>query len=237
MIIDNENLVILIEVMKTGTTFIRRNVKSLGIPNDIFISSNISERHLPLSHIFNHSALKYDPKKYDIFMFTRHPEDFFVSEFFEYKNNNIIPYLNNALFKNPHTDAMKNYMKKLHSRYKFFKEEDAFDLNKNLHSLLSDDNFQHFPKRLVNIKSIFKHYLDVEIEESKLHICKYENFKDSIDKFFKAIKKPIPNINKRVNVSQKNQKINRENRALINEIFDYDFKKYGYFKRSIYSTI
>lgn len=240
MIVDNENRVILIEVPKTGTTYIRTCLKYWNneIEDDrLYISDRMDNRHANLSVIFSDKKLEYKPEDYDVFMFIRHPEDFFVSEFFEYKDNHIIPYLNkDKMFKNP-TELVKLHGKYVHDRYKFFEKEDAFDLNKNLHSILCDDNYQYFPKEFVNKKSIYKHYLDVDIEEDKLHVCKYENFKESIEKFFTAVKKPIPNTDMKFNVSKKDQKINRENRALINEIFDYDFKKYGYFKRSVYSTI
>jgi len=238
MIIDNDNLVILIEVPKTGTTYIRTCLKYWADEKKddrVYVSKKMNERHAKLSEIFKDPMLKHTPKDYDVFMFVRHPEDFFVSEFFEYRDNHIIPYLNKEkMFKNP-TELVKLHGEFVYSRYKYFKKEDAFDLNKNLNTVLCDDGYQCFPKHFVNIKSIYNHYLDVDVLEDKLHICKYEDFKDSIEKFFRSIKKPIPNIEMKINVSKKDQKINRENRMLINEIFDGDFKKYDYYKRNIYS--
>lgn len=240
MIIDNKNLVILIEVQKTGTTFIRR---SLGYytgtynKDGLYISSALHKRHLTLSNIFKDPKLEHNPEDYDVHMFIRHPEDFLVSEFFEFKNNHAIPCVNKTKMFKKNTKAIQAHANYVMKRYNYLQEDGVLDLNKNLSALLSDENFNINPKNIIKSGSIRKHYVDIDIAEEKLHIHKYENFQDSIASFFEAIDRKVPDTDIRHNVNVKDQKINRQNRCLINEIFDYDFKTYGYYKRNKYSAI
>ena len=225
MIIDKNNKVIFLEIPKTGTSFVRQHLYDYAC-DDFIISPMWDHRHAGLE--FTKRRYNLDIKEFDVYLFIRHPEDWFITEFTEYINNNLKPYLNGL-----GGDLQRQFIA---HRHQFFVDKDPFDLNVHLKMILTDENFLIPQKRCVDLGSIYKPYLDIseELDPSKIHVSKYEDFSDSITKLFTAFDKPAPSTKDRINKTlHKNPVPNRRNRSLINKIFDTDFKEFGYQKRTV----
>lgn len=226
MIIDKINKVIFLELPKTGTSFIRKNL--YDYKSDDFIISPIWN--------FRHSSIRtcsqvydLDPKDFDIHCFTRHPEDWLISEFLEYTQNHLIPFLKG------HGGIQQR--KILNKRHSYFLDKDPFDLNVHLDVLFTNKNFKVTGgHNIVKAKSIYKPYIRCKetLDLNNIHIHRYEDFKNSIEKLFTAFKKPTPNLNEIIHKTNTEKPYpNRQNRSRINRIFDSDFKQFGYQKRTV----
>ena len=79
-------------------------------------------------------------------------------------------------------------------------------------------------------------HLAEHIDNICLSLLKYEDFDKSIETIFNALDLEKPDTKIKVNKHKIEEKINRESRALINNIFDKDFKEYNYRKRNRYSA-
>ena len=225
MIIDKINKVIFLETPKTGTSFIRHHLYDYKSDN-FLINPPWTHRHAGIeicSRIYD-----LDPKDFDIHCFTRHPENWLISEFLEFTNNHLKPYLNGR--------GGERQRKYVSYRHDFWPGGDPFDLNTYLDTFLTDDEYKIPMKRQVELGSIWKPSVEYyeELDPNKIHIHKYEDFKNSIEKLFTAFKKPTPNPNEIIHKTNiKKPFPNRQNRSRINRIFDSDFKQFGYQKRTV----
>lgn len=224
MIIDKQNKVIFLEIPKTGTSFVRHHLYDY-VSDDFIISPLWTYRHAPLQVAVNHYNV--DVKEFDVYCFARHPEDWLISEFVEYTEHHLKPFLTGAggELTRRHTG----------NRHSYFFGKDPFDLNVHLDMLLTDDAFVPM-KRTVELGSMWKPTVECkeELDPNKLHVHKYEDFQNSIAKLFTAFDKPVPSTKIRVHKTKFDKPIlNRKNRSLINKIYDSDFKQFGYKKRTV----
>ena len=98
------------------------------------------------------------------------------------------------------------------------------------HSLYNE----RFTKQFAADGSLYEHYNPNKSEN--FISLKYEDFDKSIETIFNALDLEKPDTKIKVNKHKIEEKINRESRALINNIFDKDFKEYNYRKRNRYSA-
>jgi|TARA_R100000482_G_scaffold122556_1_gene70511 hypothetical protein len=119
----------------------------------------------------------------------------------------------------------------------YYYEELASKRNKQMqlnefikHSLYNE----RFTKQFAADGSLYEHYNPNKSEN--FISLKYEDFDKSIETIFNALDLEKPDTKIKVNKHKIEEKINRESRALINNIFDKDFKEYNYRKRNRYSA-
>lgn len=182
-------------------------------------------RHVDIKTISE--VCNLDPRDFDIHCFTRHPEDWLVSEFVEYIENHLKPYLDGLGGKH-----IRKYVATRHS----FCNGDPFDLNLHLKRFLTDDEYMIRARIQVKLGSIWKPFFrfDEKLDPNKIHTHKYEDFKNSIEKLFTAFDKPVPSTEERIHKTLTEKPLpNRRNRSLINKIYDSDFKQFGYKKRTV----
>lgn len=224
MIVDKLNKVIFIEIPKTGTSFIRHHLYDYQ-SDDFFVGGVVDRRHASIREISR--ACDLDPRDFDIHCFTRHPEDWLVSEFLEYTENHLKPYLNGSA-----GEKIRAYVEKRYGQC----NGDPFDLNLHLKRFLTDDEYMHAASIQVRLGSLWKPFLqfDEKLDPDKIHIHKYEDFENSIEKLFTAFNKPVPSTKVRIHKTKVKKPLpNRRNRSLINKIYDSDFKQFGYKKRTV----
>lgn len=225
MIIDKQNKAIFLEIPKTGTSFVRHHLYDY-VSDDFIISPLWTFRHAHLGFAVEHYNL--DPKEFDVHCFTRHPEDWLISEFVEYSMSHLKPFLEGR-----GGELTRRFTGHRHA---FFFGKDHFDLNVHLNMLLTDDDFKIPLKRQIELGSVWKPTVECneELDPNKIHVHKYEDFQNSIAKLFTAFNKPVPSTEQKIHKTKFDKPIlNRRNRSLINKIYDSDFKQFGYQKRTV----